>query len=107
MPGANAADLLRRNAAEFGARPALRSGDWVWTYAEYLAESCRWANLLLDRRPSEGPFHVAVLMDNIPEYLFAFGGAALAGATIVGLNHTRRGPHLLRDIRHTDCGILI
>ena len=44
------------------------------------------------------PRHVAVLLDNTPEYLFAFGGAALAGAAVVGLNHTRRGEHLLRDV---------
>ena len=43
----------------------------------------------------------------MPEYLFAFGGAALLGAAIVGLNHTRRGEHLLRDIEHTHCGLVI
>ena len=48
-----------------------------------------------------------MLLDNVPEYLFAFGGAALAGAAVVGLNHTRRGEHLLRDIEHTHCGLVI
>ena len=48
-----------------------------------------------------------MLLDNVPEYLFAFGGAALAGAAVVGLNHTRRGEHLLRDVEHTDCGLVI
>ena len=43
----------------------------------------------------------AVLLDNTPDYLFALGGAALVGAAVVGLNHTRRGEHLLRDIEHT------
>ena len=42
-----------------------------------------------------------MLLDNTPDYLFAFGGAALLGPAIVGLNHTRRGEHLLRDIEHT------
>ncbi|GIU90140.1 MAG: hypothetical protein KatS3mg010_1239 [Acidimicrobiia bacterium] len=58
--------------------------------------------------PAEGPRHVAVLLDNTPDYLFAFGGgAALIGAAIVGLNHTRRGEHLLRDVTHTDCSLVI
>jgi fatty-acyl-CoA synthase len=105
----NAAALLRRNAAdpEIGPRPAVRSGDDVWTHADYLAESVRWANLFLAHLPAGRPRHVAVLLDNVPEYLFAFGGAALAGGAVVGLNHTRRGEHLLRDVVHTDCGLVV
>ena len=109
LPAPNAAALLRRNAADpaVAPRPAVRFGDRVITHAEYVAESARWANLFLDRLPAGAPPHVAVLLDNLPEYLFAFGGAALAGAAVVGLNHTRRGEHLLRDIEHTHCGLVI
>jgi fatty-acyl-CoA synthase len=109
LPAPNAAALLRRNAADpdIATRPAVRFEDRVWTHGEYVAESARWANLFLDRLPPDRPPHVAVLLDNIPEYLFAFGGAALAGAAVVGLNHTRRGEHLLRDIEHTHCGLVI
>ena len=108
MPAPNASALLRRNASDpaIAARPALRFDDAVWTHGEYVAECRRWANLFLFRR-RPGPFHVAVLLDNVPEYLFALGGAALAGATIVGLNHTRRGESLLRDVTHTDVGLII
>lgn len=109
MPAANAAALLRANATddERRDRPALRFEERIWSHAEYVAECCRWANLFLDRRVPGRPFHVAVLLDNTPEYLFAFGGAALAGATVVGINHTRRGKHLLHDLTHTHCGMLI
>jgi fatty-acyl-CoA synthase len=109
LPAPNAAALLRTNGTDPDRRdrPAIHTPDHTWTHGDYLAESCRWANLFLELRPTSGPFHVAVLMDNIPEYLFALGGAALTGATIVGLNSTRRGANLLRDISHTDCGILI
>jgi fatty-acyl-CoA synthase len=105
----NAATLLRRNAADpaIGPRPAVRAGDRIWSHAEYLAASTRWANLLLRHLPDGRPRHVAVLLDNLPEYLFAFGGAALAGGAVVGLNHTRRGEHLLRDVVHTDCGLVV
>ena len=48
-----------------------------------------------------------MLLDNTPDYLFAFGGAALIGGAIVGLNHTRRGEHLLRDVLHTHCGLVL
>ena len=49
------------------------------------------------------PFHVGVLLDNVPEYSFLLGAAAFAGAAVVGINPTRRGAELARDIRHTDC----
>jgi len=103
----NAAALLRRNATEFGDRTAIKFGDQSWTHADYFAESCRFAALFLERLPAEGPRHVAVLLDNTPDYLFAFGGAALIGGAIVGLNHTRRDEHLLRDVQHTHCGLVI
>ncbi len=100
----NAAALLRRNAHEFGDRVAIKFGDRTWTHGEYYEESCRFASLFLERLPAGAPRHVAVLLDNTPDYLFAFGGAALIGAAVVGLNHTRRGEHLLRDALHTHCG---
>ena len=103
----NAAALLRRNAREFGDRVAIKFDEREWTHAEYFEESCRFAGLFLERLPAEGPRHVAVLLDNTPDYLFAFGGAALIGAAIVGLNHTRRDEHLLRDALHTHCGLVI
>lgn len=105
----NAAALLRANAsdADIGSRPAIRFGDRVWTHHEYFVESVRFANLFLERLPAGAPPHVAVLLDNTPDYLFAFGGAALIGGAIVGLNHTRRGEHLLRDAGHTHCGLVL
>src|SRR5262245_8083478 len=97
----NAAALLRRNAAEFGDRTAIKFGDRSWTHPDYFAA------LFLERLPADGPRHVAVLLDNTPDYLFAFGGAALIGGAVVGLNHTRRDEHLLRDVLHTHCGLVI
>jgi fatty-acyl-CoA synthase len=109
LPAANAAALLRRNATDpaIAGRPAVRAGDERWTHAEYLAESARWARLFLDRLDPARPPHVGVLLDNVPGYLFALGGAALSGAVVVGLNHTRRDEHLLRDVIHTDCQLVV
>ena len=109
MPAANAAALLRRNASDpaIRERAAVKFGDQVWTHAEYVNESARWAQLFLARTPVDRPLHVGVLLDNTPDYLFALGGAALAGAAVVGLNHTRRDEHLLRDITHTHVGLIV
>ena len=62
---------------------------------------------LARRRSGDAPFHVGILLDNTPDYLFAFGGAALAGATVVGLNHTRPPDGLLHDAAHTDVSLLV
>ena len=118
-------DLIRANAAdpERAARVFLRFNDARFSFADYYAECIRWANLFLQIRENAGrgagvqgsrgaggegpPFHVGVLLDNIPDYFFALGGAALAGAVIVGINNTKRGTHLARDIAYTDCQMLV
>ena len=114
MPAPDAAALFRRNAEdpEVRDRPAVKFGDRVWTHGEYVAECHRFANLFLERQTVRGSrreraTHVGVLLDNTPDYLFVLGGAALAGAAVVGLNHTRRDEHLLRDLQHTDCDLVI
>ena len=48
-----------------------------------------------------------MLLENTPEYLACLMAAALAGATIVGINPTRRGAELATDIRHTDCQLIV
>ena len=109
LPAPNVAALLRRNGLEEGmaARPALRFGDRVWTHGELLSEAERFANLFRARLDPERPPHIAVLLDNTPDYVFALCGAGLVGAALVGLNHTRRDEHLARDVTHTDVQLLI
>jgi fatty-acyl-CoA synthase len=109
LPAANAAALLRRNGTDprFAPRPALRFGDRTWSHAEVLAEGTRFAALFDERLDPACPPHVAVLLDNTPDYVFALAGAALVGAAVVGLNHTRRDEHLLADIDHTDVQLLV
>lgn len=102
-------DLIRHHAATPDAdhRPFLRFDEHTITFSQYYAECIRWARLLLALRDPTAPFHVGVLLENTPDYLYALGGAALAGAVVVGINNTKRGDHLARDITHTDCQILV
>ncbi|HZU79979.1 MAG TPA: AMP-binding protein, partial [Acidimicrobiales bacterium] len=98
------AELL--GAREDDDNVGLRFEDMTWTWREVVGESARRARWLLEhRRP--GPFHIGVLLENVPEYLFLLGGAALAGATVVGINPTRRGAELRRDVAHTDCQLVV
>src|SRR3954452_2414899 len=56
---------------------------------------------------AEGEPHIGVLLDNVPEYSMWLGAAAVIGATIVGINPTRRGVELQRDVTHTECQLVI
>ena len=98
------AELLEQRSDD--AHPALLFEDERYSWAEVVAAGAGRARLMRDLR-RDGPFHVGVLLDNVPEYLFLIAGAALAGAAVVGVNPTRRGAELERDIRHTDCQLLV
>ncbi len=86
--------------------PGVRSTQAELSWAQVVeAASTRAALATALRRP--GPFHVGVMLENTPDYVAWIGAAALAGATVVGVNTTRRGEHLAADIRHTDCQLLV
>ncbi len=109
LPAANARELLERNAndPDIAGRPAVKFGDLVFTHAEFYDQCVAFATMLRSRLRTDRPPHVGVLLDNTPDYLFAIGGAGLVGACVVGLNHTRRGEHLARDITYTDVQLLV
>jgi fatty-acyl-CoA synthase len=87
-------------------RVALQFEDERWTWRQHVGICAARAAWLASVR-REGPFHVGVLLDNVPEFSFLLGAAALSGAVIVGLNTTRRGAELARDIERTDCQLVV
>ncbi|HEY0689636.1 MAG TPA: hypothetical protein VGD71_11375, partial [Kribbella sp.] len=87
-------------------RPGLRTRERDWTWDEVVRESAARASLARVLR-RDGPFHIGVLLDNVPEYLFWLGAAALGGATVVGVNSTRRGVPLEQEVRHTDLQLMV
>ncbi len=56
--------------------------------------------------PAEPP-HVGVLLGNTPFFCTVLVAAALTGLVPVGLNPTRRGSALARDIAHADCQLIL
>jgi fatty-acyl-CoA synthase len=99
-----AADLVRQRAADDHRGILFESREWSWR--QVVAE-CQIRSGLLTELRRDGPFHLGVLLENIPEYIFLLGGAALAGAVVVGINPTRRGVELAADITRTDCQLVI
>ncbi|HYQ69588.1 long-chain-fatty-acid--CoA ligase [Actinophytocola sp.] len=103
-PVPTVSELLLARADD--ANPGLAFEDQRWSWKDQVRECADRAALLRSlRRP--GPFHVGVLLDNVPEFSFLLGGAALAGAVLVGLNTSRRGEALVRDVRLADCQVVI
>src|SRR5262252_8049546 len=99
------AELLLAHAG--ADRTAMLFEDERWSWPEYVAECAQRAALLADRLPAGAEPHVGVLLENTPEYAFWLGAAILSGATVVGINQTRRGAELARDVRHADCAVVI
>ena len=99
------ADILGRRRGD--TRPGLLFEDQRFTWDEVVRESEKRAVVLRGLRREGRPFHVGVLLENVPDYIFLIGAGALAGATIVGINPTRRGAELAADIRGVDCDLIV
>ncbi|MGW5425392.1 AMP-binding protein [Streptomyces sp. NPDC003943] len=101
------AELVRRQWHDH--RTGLRDERTTLTHHQVAAGAAARAALLAELmpdRPGREP-HLGLLLDNTPEYPLWLGAAALAGAAVAGINPTRRGAELARDIRHTDCRLLV
>ena len=87
-------------------RIGLVAGGRTWTWRQVAGEARRRAELARTVR-GPGPWHIGLLLENTPEFLFWLLGAASVGATVVALNPTRPGPELARDIGFTDCQLIV
>src|SRR5699024_9965849 len=101
------AEVLRSRAGDEAV--GLRSDEREWTWAEIVQECAERATALEAEcpRPADRQRHIGVLLDNVPDYLFWLGAAALSGDVVVGINSSRRGGELAHDIRHADCDLII
>jgi len=101
---ATVADLIRSRHGD--SNIALNNEDETWTHQQMVELFAQRSAYILDKRVS-GPFHVGILLENVPEYPMWLGACGVSGAAIVALNPTRKGKDLERDIRHTNCQFVI
>ena len=97
--------LLRTRVGD--ASPAVKYGDRVWSWREHLADASAAAAALIGIADPKRPLHVGALLGNTPEMLTAMAAAALGGYVLCGINDTRRGAALAKDILRADCQILL
>ncbi|MFF3646270.1 AMP-binding protein [Streptomyces sp. NPDC002564] len=103
--GITVAELVRARWGDH--RVGLRHAAGELSHHQVTAGAAARAALLRDLLPRRGEPHIGVLLDNTPEYPLWLGAAALAGAAVAGINPTRRGAELARDILHTECAVLV
>lgn len=85
----------------------LGPGGVRYQHAEIAAHAAARAALFRRRHRRGMEPHIGILLGNTDEFVFWLEAAALAGAALVGVNPTRRGAELARDIRHADCELLV
>lgn len=98
-------DLILANADRAGV--ALAFEDRTWTWQQYVEGSAARAHLLAGLLPDDRPRHVGVLLENTPEMAMLLAAGAIGGHVTVGINATRRGEALARDIRKADCALVL
>jgi fatty-acyl-CoA synthase len=105
MPLPTVAQFVRSRSNDTSTALVFEGQSWTW--AEHTREAAARASWYRAQRGSEGPPHVGVLLENVPEYSFWLAAAALGRFVIVGLNPTRTPDLLLQDVRSTQCDLVI
>jgi long-chain acyl-CoA synthetase len=102
--------LLRLRARHEGERVALREKEFgIWnevTYGEYFAKVRRFAYGLLELGFQKGE-RLAILADNIPEWLYAEIGAQAVGGISVGVYQSSLPPEIAYVLSYTGAAIVL
>ena len=77
------------------------------SWRQHIQAAADLAALLGSRLDPASPPHVGVLLGNTPLFSALLVAAGLSGIVPVGLNPTRRGAALCRDITHADCQLIL
>ncbi|MFT3898688.1 MAG: fatty-acid--CoA ligase FadD1 [Gordonia sp. (in: high G+C Gram-positive bacteria)] len=102
---ATVTELLAERADDDNTAILHDTGTWTWR--EYLADARKVAATVLAAADKQRPMHIGVLLGNTPTMLIAIAAGALGGYVTAGINNTRRGEGLARDIKRADCQILL
>ncbi|SDE55962.1 fatty-acyl-CoA synthase [Mycolicibacterium neoaurum] len=97
--------LLRSRADDDGT--AVKHADTTISWRTHIEDAGRQAAAVIAAADPKRPLHVAALLGNAPPMLTALAAAGLGGYVLCGLNTTRRGAALARDIAKVDTQILL
>jgi fatty-acyl-CoA synthase len=77
------------------------------TWSAHIQAGAELAAALKARLDPAKPPHVGVLLGNTPFFSTVLVAASIAGLVVVGLNPTRRGDALARDVERADCQLVL
>ncbi|MFA5038778.1 MAG: long-chain fatty acid--CoA ligase [Candidatus Omnitrophota bacterium] len=102
----NLVEMLERACGVFARRKALIFGSKICAFEELWNESCRAACAIRQAgaRPGE---RVALLLDNAPEFVFAYFGILMNGSVIVPVNHMFKREEVSHILQDSSASILI
>lgn len=98
---------LLRPLAEVDDRGVAADDGSYSTWRQHIQRGADLGEVLRARLDPALPPHVGVLLGNTPVFGTLLVAAALRGVVLVGLNPTRRGQALRRDIVHADCQLVL
>jgi fatty-acyl-CoA synthase len=101
------AEIVRARAGD--QRTALTFEGQTFTWDAVIREASTRAAALeaLPLAPGRTQRHVALLLQNVPDFIFWLLAAGLSGDVVIGANPTRKGAELIDDLSHADCDLLI
>jgi long-chain acyl-CoA synthetase len=99
-------ELFARSVSKFGKRTSLVFGGKEMTYEETDKESNRLANGLKSLGVTQGT-KVAVMLPNIPEFVYAFFAIQKLGAIAVPMNTLYKGGEILYVLRDSGAETII
>jgi fatty-acyl-CoA synthase len=85
----------------------IGSEDGFVSWRDHIRSAADLAATLQERLDPSEPPHVGVSLANTPFFSSVLVAAGLAGLVTVGLNPTRRGDALARDIARADCQLVL
>ena len=101
---------VRRENEELRKRPFLTHDDRSWSWGQYCDESTRVAHFIksrLGKIDDAQPGHVAMLLENHLELSSLYGGCAINGSTLFGINSGLRGEVLAGVINQSRSRLLV
>jgi fatty-acyl-CoA synthase len=110
IPGDHTVTRLLAPLAEVDDRGVYTAlGDEVSfvSWRDHIQDGADLAATLRAKLDPDRPPHIGVLLGNTPFFCTVLVAAALSGLVPVGLNPTRRGAALQRDIDHADCQFVL
>ncbi|MDH6196153.1 fatty-acyl-CoA synthase [Mycobacterium frederiksbergense] len=85
----------------------IYEGDSFVSWADHIAAGAQLAAALRARLDPHKPPHIGALLGNSTFFSSLLVAAGLTGLVPVGLNPTRRGAALVRDIERADCQLVL